>query len=113
MAILEHSAGLPNEGNSLAELAVSSGQLVVLSVGKLAVFPAGGKFSKTLRAQLLLLAGCSIPVNRVSNGKGGWADLIIIQAQQATPLSHHCTAELSSLVKTNTWGNRNGGGRYC
>ena len=34
MAILEHSAGLPNEGNSLAELAVSSGQLVVLSVGK-------------------------------------------------------------------------------
>ena len=39
-----------------------------------------------------------IPVTRVSNGKGGWADLIT-EDSRPPPLSHQCTAELSSLVK--------------
>ena len=44
-------------------------------------------------------ASRAIPVTRVSNGKGGWADLILTKDSRPPPLSHQCTAELSSLVK--------------
>ena len=43
--------------------------------------------------------GKVIPVTRVSNGKGGRADLILTKVSRPPPLCHQCTAELSSLVE--------------
>ena len=44
-------------------------------------------------------AVAAIPVTRVSNGKGGWTDLILTKDSRPPPLSHQYTAEMSSLVK--------------
>ena len=57
-------------------------------------------------AQLMNVAG-PIPVTRVSNGQGGWADLILTKDKRPPSLCRQCTAVVF-LGLTNTCCNRNG-----
>ena len=77
----------------------------VLPIWCVAALPAmgGGGHGRTRG----LTALHPIPVTRVSNGQGGWADLILTKDKRPPSLCRQCTAVVF-LGLTNTCCNRNG-----